>query len=159
LSNFSFGVKEWLWVFSHQEFCLFRAADTRSRAELEAQLGKSYGGTLSSDDLSVYNGYNVTAQQKCLAHLRRHFQKLELQPGLYNRDIAQVFINLIDEAFRHHRVWRETKEQDQYRTWATDFENRIDQQITKWKVKAGQRGPMKLYKIGQPWQNEHFYCQ
>jgi hypothetical protein len=22
-----------------------------------------------------------------------------------------------------------------------------------------QRGPMKLYKIGQPWQNEHFYCQ
>jgi multiple sugar transport system substrate-binding protein len=20
-------------------------------------------------------------------------------------------------------------------------------------------GPMKLYKIGQPWQNEHFYCQ
>jgi S1-C subfamily serine protease len=21
------------------------------------------------------------------------------------------------------------------------------------------RGPMKLYKIGQPWQNEHFYCQ
>lgn len=51
------GVKEWLWVFGNQEFCLFRAADTRSRAELEAQLGKSYGGTLSSDDLSVYNGY------------------------------------------------------------------------------------------------------
>jgi hypothetical protein len=24
-------------------------------------------------------------------------------------------------------------------------------------LKAG--GPMKLYKIGQPWQNEHFYCQ
>jgi hypothetical protein len=22
-----------------------------------------------------------------------------------------------------------------------------------------QTGPMKLYKIGQPWQNEHFYCQ
>jgi hypothetical protein len=22
-----------------------------------------------------------------------------------------------------------------------------------------ERGPMKLYKIGQPWQNEHFYCQ
>jgi transposase len=141
------GVKEWLWVFSHQEFCLFRAADTRSRAELEAQLGKSYGGTLSSDDLSVYNGYNVTAQQKCLAHLRRHFQKLELQPGLYNRDIAQVFINLIDEAFRHHRVWRETKEQDQYRTWATDFENRIDQQITKWKVKAGQRAGQLLRSL------------
>jgi len=24
----------------------------------------------------VYNGYPVTAQQKCLAHLRRHFKKV-----------------------------------------------------------------------------------
>lgn len=98
------GVKEWLWVFANQKFCLFRAADTRSRAELEAQLGKSYRGTLNSDDLSVYNGYDVKAQQKCLAHLLRHFQKLERQPGIYNRDIAQVFISLIDEAFRQHRL-------------------------------------------------------
>jgi transposase len=141
------GVKEWLWVFGNQEFCWFRAADTRSRAELEAQLGKTYGGTLNSDDLSVYNGYDVTAQQKCLAHLRRHFQKLELQPGLYNRDIAQIFIHLIDEAFCHHRIWRETKEQDQYRNWATDFQNRIDQQITKWKVKAGQRAGQLLHSL------------
>jgi len=141
------GVKEWLWVFGHQGFCLFRAADTRSRAELETQLGQSYGGTLSSDDFSVYNGYDVTAQQKCLAHLRRHFQKLELQPGLYNQDIAQAFIKLIDEAFCHHRIWRCTTEQDQYRTWATDFQTRIDQQITNWKVKAGQRARQLLRSL------------
>lgn len=36
------GVKEWLWVFTNRDFCLFRAADTRSRAELEAQLGTTY---------------------------------------------------------------------------------------------------------------------
>ncbi len=141
------GVKEWLWVFGNQEFCLFRAADTRSRAELEAQLGTSYGGTLCSDDFSVYNGYEVTAQQKCLAHLRRHFQKLELQPGLYNRDIAQVFINLIDEAFHHHRIWRETKELDPYRTWARDFQTRIDQQITNWKLKAGHKAGQMLRSL------------
>jgi transposase len=141
------GVKEWMWVFGHQEFCLFRAADTRSRAELEAQLGQSYGGTLCSDDFSVYNGYDVTAQQKCLAHLRRHFQKLELQPGLYNQDIAQVFIKLIDEAFHHHRIWRLTPEPDQYRAWATEFKTRIDQQITNWKVKAGSRARQLLCSL------------
>ena len=43
------GVKEWLWVFTNQLFCLFRAADTRGRAELEAQLGSEYRGVLSSD--------------------------------------------------------------------------------------------------------------
>ena len=46
------------------------------KAELEAILGTEYNGVLSSDDYSVYNGYNVKAQQKCLAHLRRHFLRL-----------------------------------------------------------------------------------
>ncbi|NEN97353.1 MAG: transposase, partial [Moorea sp. SIO3I7] len=58
------GIKEWLWVFSNRDFCLFRAADTRGRVELESQLGSKYRGVLSSDDLNVYNGYPVSAQQK-----------------------------------------------------------------------------------------------
>ena len=55
---------------------LFHAGDTRSRAEPEELLGQSFSGTLSSDDFSLYNGYQVAAQQKCLAHLRRHFQQV-----------------------------------------------------------------------------------
>jgi transposase len=153
------GVKEWLWVFGNQEFCLFRAADTRSRAELEAQLGTSYRGTLSSDDFNVYNGYPVTAQQKCLAHLLRHFHKLELQPGLHNRDIAQVFINLIDEAFHHHGIWRETKDQDQYRLWATDFQNRVNQQVKEWKVKAGQRAGQLLRSLEDKWEQWWYFLE
>lgn len=77
-------IKEWLWVFTNQDFCLFRAADTRSRAELESQLGREYNAVISSDDLSVYNGYPVKAQQKCLAHLRRHFKRLLQLPGENN---------------------------------------------------------------------------
>ncbi len=42
------GIKEWLWVFTNADFCLFRASDTRSRAELEDQLGSEYGGVLSN---------------------------------------------------------------------------------------------------------------
>ncbi|WP_277926249.1 IS66 family transposase [Planktothricoides raciborskii] len=38
--------------------------------------GKHFDGVLVSDDFKVYNGYPVAAQQKCLAHLRRHIQKL-----------------------------------------------------------------------------------
>jgi transposase len=60
-------VKEWLWIFANTDFALFHAADTRSRAELESILGSNYNGVLSSDDYSVYNGYDVKAQQKCLA--------------------------------------------------------------------------------------------
>ena len=54
---------------------------------------------LSSDDFSVYNGVIVGAQQKCLAHLRRHFKKI-LQMGCGNDTVvAEAFLELIDEAF------------------------------------------------------------
>ena len=90
------GIKEWMWVVCGEGFCLFHAGDTRSRAELETLLGQSFAGVLSSDDFSLYNGYPVTAQQKCLAHLRRHFKKvIKLKHG-DNPQLGQVFIDLID---------------------------------------------------------------
>ncbi len=78
------GIKEWLWVFATKDFCLFHAGDTRSRAELITVLGTKYSGTISSDDLSVYNGYSVASQQKCDAHLRRHFKRLLKTPGKHS---------------------------------------------------------------------------
>ncbi len=74
------GVKEWLWVFTNPDFCLFHAGDTRSRNELIAVLGSEYSGVLSSDDLSVYNGYVVKAQQKCLAPAAPSFQTFTQTP-------------------------------------------------------------------------------
>jgi len=51
------GIEEWLWVSAGKDFCVFHAADTRSRAELVQQLGEEFDGVLSSDDYSAYNGY------------------------------------------------------------------------------------------------------
>jgi transposase len=96
------GLKESLWVIANPQFCLFTAADTRSRAELETILVTEYTGVLSSDDFSVYNGYQAFAQQKCLAHLRRHFKKLIQLPGFHNKAIGEAFVDLIDEAFKNY---------------------------------------------------------
>ena len=41
------GVKEWLWTASGEGFCLFHAADTRGRVELETMLGTEYAGVLT----------------------------------------------------------------------------------------------------------------
>ena len=65
----------------------------------------SLRSVLNSDDFSVYNGVIVGAQQKCLAHLRRHFKKvLQISHG-NNTVVASAFLELIDEAFRQHRKW------------------------------------------------------
>ncbi|BAY29562.1 transposase IS66 [Nostoc carneum NIES-2107] len=131
------GVKEWLWIFANTDFALFHAADTRSRAELESILGSSYEGVLSSDDFSAYNGYPVKAQQKCQAHLRRHFKKLIKLPGLNNQEIGTIFISLIDEGFKNYALFQQNKNLDDFLIWASEFRGKVEVTIHSWIDKAG----------------------
>lgn len=131
------GVKEWLWVFANPEFCLFRAGDTRGRVEIENHLGREYSGTIISDDFSAYNGYKASSQQKCLAHLRRHAKKLIKTPGLHNQSIGEVLIGILDEAFKHHRIFRETLHEGDYFNWAAKFKVKVQQTLNRWQSKAG----------------------
>jgi transposase len=131
------GIKEWLWVITNPQFCLFHAGDTRSRAELEAILGNKYRGVISSDDFSVYNGYNVAAQQKCLAHLRRHFKKLIQLPGLHNKVIGETFVNLIDEVFHKYHQWQRAGNDVTYNDWSTQFKFKLQSTLSQWFNLAG----------------------
>lgn len=141
------GVKEWMWVVCGVGFCLFHAGDTRSRSELEMLLGKSFAGVLSSDDFSVYNGYPVRAQQKCLAHLRRHFKKvIKLKHG-NNPQLGQVFIDLIDTAFEAHRQWRETQDASAYHSWAAGFKLEVQTALDQWLPTAGYAAGLLLRSL------------
>lgn len=131
------GVKEWLWVFTNPEFCLFRAGDTRGREEIKAQIGEQYSGVIISDDFNVYNGYDVNSQQKCLAHLRRHAQRLVKTPGKHNKSIGEELTTLVDEAFRQHRLVRENQDYSRYFYWATKFKLQVQQTLKEWCHQAG----------------------
>lgn len=131
------GVKEWLWSFSGEGYARYRGADTRSRAELESVLGESYDGVLCSDDYSVYNGYAVERQQKCLPHLRRHFKALLKLTLKSQQEIGRIFIRLIDEAFEHHATWQKNRDTRPYFNWAIDFKKRVSQAISDWMPKVG----------------------
>ena len=142
------GVKEWLWTASGEGFCLFHAADTRRRVELETMLGTEFAGVLSSDDFSVYNGCQVKAQQKCLAHLLRHFKKVLGLPGQNNNAaVATVFIELINEAFKQHRLWREQGELLTYFEWAVDFKTRLNQAVQTWLSTVGYAAGLLLKSL------------
>ena len=103
----------------------------------ETQLGTEYAGVLSSDDYSVYNGYPVKAQQKCLSHLRRHFKRVIKLGHGNNPALGQAFLDLVDEAFTQHRQWRETQDTTTYSTWAFGFKAKVQQSIQQWLGKAG----------------------
>lgn len=141
------GVKEWLWTVTGSGFCLFHAADTRSRTELEEILGAEFAGVLSSDDYSVYNGYAVKHQQKCLAHLQRHFKKVIRFGHGNDPQLGQVFLDLIDEAFVQHQQWRITQDSKAYRTWATAFKLRLVHALKQWSGAAGHAAGILLRSL------------
>lgn len=151
------GIKEWLWVITNPQFCLFHAGDTRSRAELEAILGNKYHGVISSDDFSVYNGYDVKAQQKCLAHLRRHFKKLIQLPGLHNTAIGETFVNLIDEVFQNYHQWQEGGDHVSYNDWTTRFKSRLKSTLHQWFDLAGGTA-RKLLRSLRDKAQQWWYC-
>src|SRR4028119_941128 len=142
------GVKEWLWIFAQTNFALFHAADTRARAELETILGLNYSGVLSSDDYSVYNGYDVKAQQKCLAHLRRHFKKLIKLPGLNNQKIGEKFIKLIDEAFKNYSLFQQNQNISELFAWRSEFKLKVKSSLDKWIALAGREASKLLRSLG-----------
>lgn len=141
------GVKEWMWVVCGEGFSVFHAADTRSRAELETLLGDQFAGVLVSDDFSVYNGYPVVAQQKCLAHLRRHFKKLIKLKGGNNATLGQVFLGLIDDAFKAHRQWRQNQDDGIYRHWADAFKKTVAEALERWLPKTGYASGLLLRSL------------
>jgi transposase len=137
-----------LWTASGEEFCLFHAADTRGRVELETMLGTEFAGVLSSDDFSVYNGCQVQAQQKCLAHLLRHFKKVLTLPGKNNNAaVATVFMELINEAFKQHQLWREEGDLMTYFQWGIDFKARLNQALQTWLGSVGYAASLLLLSL------------
>ena len=136
-----------MWNISGQGFSLFHAGDTRSRQELEQLLGKSFAGVLISDDFSTYNGYGAAAQQKCLAHLLRHFKQVEKLKTPHQTELAQVFLDLITEAFRQHKQYRETGARSIYNHWVTDFRLRLEQALAVWRPLAGYAAGLLLKSL------------
>ena len=124
-------------VFANSGFCLFKAGDTRGKVEIENHLGTEYQGVIISDDFSVYNSYKANGQQKCLAHLRRHAKKLIKTPGLNNQSIGEALTSLINEAFRQHRLFRETFNTIDYWDWAEKFKIKVQQTLSRWQNLAG----------------------
>lgn len=151
------GVKEWLWVVANQRFCLFHAADTRSRLELEQLLGSEYHGVLSSDDFSVYNGYCVAAQQKCLAHLRRHFLRLIQRPGRDNATIGNAFVVLIDDAFDNYRHFQVSDDVARYADWAKKFKSKLSNALKTWIPKASATALNLLSKLREQYEQWWYF--
>ena len=59
-------------------------------------------------------------------------------PGKNNNSaVATVFIELINEAFKQHRLWREEGDFPTYFQWAVEFKARLNQALQTWLGQVG----------------------
>jgi transposase len=79
----------------------------------------------------------VAAQQKCQAHLRRHCQRLVKTPGQDNELIGLALTQIVDSAFKQHRLWRENNNLQDYLEGAAQLKTQINLTLSKWSDKAG----------------------
>jgi len=101
--------------------------------ELDQQLGLEFDGIISSDDFSVQQ-LPAGSQQKCLAHLRRHFKSGQVSgnnPALDNKvlDLMRLLLNIGGSGEKPRMRALSSK--------LVGFKSRITQSIQQWIVGAG----------------------
>ena len=89
----------------------------------------------------------MVAQQKCLAHIRRHFLRLIQQPGKDNSTIGNVFVDLIDDAFQNYSRFQDLGDSAEYTIWANEFKSRLHNALDKWIPAAGATALNLLSKL------------
>ena len=94
-------------------------------------------GFLAAMNERVYNGYPAAAQQKCLAHMRRHFKSLIKSPGLNNALIGKVFVGLINDVFNKYSSFQTSADIKAYMKWPCEFKSKLTNAFNKWIPKAG----------------------
>jgi transposase len=102
---------------------------------------------VSWDDFSVYNGYSAANQQKCLAHIRRHFLGLVKCPGKENTSIGKVFVDLIDDVFDKYHSFQVSHDIKAYIEWATKFKSKLTNALNEWIPQAGATALNLLSKL------------
>jgi transposase len=71
------GTNGWTWLFASRRIALYHTHPSRGGKVVQAVLGKTYDGILSSDFYGAYNrSIQSKAKQKCLVHLDRDLKKL-----------------------------------------------------------------------------------
>ncbi len=82
------GVQHWLWAFSSGKEALFVADRWRAHTVPQWVLGRRFGGALVHDGWSAYD-FIECAHQRCLVHINRDLQKLEVKKGVKPRPLTE----------------------------------------------------------------------
>lgn len=72
------GLTHWLWCFTHERLAYYKIERNRGSPVVRKVLGKKFNGVLVTDFYAAYNAVQAAANQRCLVHLDREIEKVDL---------------------------------------------------------------------------------
>lgn len=72
------GKTQWLWCYTNPELAYYSIERNRGSPAVRKVLGKKYDGTLVTDFYAAYNVVKAASRQRCLVHLDREIEKVDL---------------------------------------------------------------------------------
>jgi hypothetical protein len=135
------GKTHWLWCFATGELSFFMIDHSRGSPALHKFFLQEFAGTLVTDFWGAYNSVACTLRQKCLVHLLRDLEHVELykSPGPHWPAFAKKLRRLIADAIR---LWRQRAElaPDTYASRRSRFARRLEELIaTPWQDPQSRR--------------------
>lgn len=127
------GATHWLWCFCTQVETYYMIAKTRGEEALNRFFTEMFKGTLVTDFYAPYNRVLTWARQKCLVHLFREIEKVDLRtrsPGW--KKFRKLLKRLLQDALRLDK--REDIGNEEFGARFVRLQNRLDDLIAKkWK--------------------------
>jgi transposase len=75
------GQTWWLWCFANGQVCYYMIDRSRGSPALEKFFLEAFDGVLVADFWAAYNSVLAADKQRCLVHLLRELEKVDLQKG------------------------------------------------------------------------------
>ena len=72
------GRTHWLWCFTNQQLAYYKIERSRGSPVVRKVLGTKFNGTLVTDFYAAYNAVEAPSRQRCLVHLDREIEKIDL---------------------------------------------------------------------------------
>ena len=102
------GKLGWCWVAASKAVTVFKLGKSRARYALE-QFLPEYEGKVITDRYAVYNIYEQSRRQICLAHLRRDFKRFAHSKHTRLAMVGKSLIEIIDLVFATHKCYKASK--------------------------------------------------
>ena len=102
------GKRFWCWLMASTNLTLIKIANSRGKKVI-SNLLPDYAGNIISDRYAVYNHFDESKRQVCLAHLYRDFKRFAHSSNSHVSEVGYKLLETMDRSFALYHGYKSGK--------------------------------------------------